>query len=184
MNALSAGQSLGRGDTLESSNGRYVLTLQHDGNLVLNDQNEEVWASGTYDQGVDRLDMQHDGNAVLYAGDEAQWSTGTDGSEGARLELQDDRNLVVYNSEGHAVWASDTYLDSDEVDVDEDDDYEIDDDDEDEGEQREYVVQSGDTLWGIAESYYGDGNQYTVIAEANDIADPNLIYPGQSLVIP
>jgi len=49
-----------------------------------------------------------------------------------------------------------------------------------------YVVQSGDTLWGIAKKYYGDGNQYTKIVNANKdkIKNPALIYPGQQLVIP
>jgi len=49
-----------------------------------------------------------------------------------------------------------------------------------------HVVQSGDTLWAIAKKYYGDGNQYTKIVNANKdkIKNPNLIYPGQQLVIP
>lgn len=49
-----------------------------------------------------------------------------------------------------------------------------------------YVVQSGDTLWAIAKKYYGNGNQYTKIYNANKdkIKNPNLIYPGQKLVIP
>ena len=49
---------------------------------------------------------------------------------------------------------------------------------------RTYTVQSGDTLWAIAERYYGDGNQYMKIASANSIANPDLINPGQVLVIP
>jgi len=49
-----------------------------------------------------------------------------------------------------------------------------------------YVVQQGDTLWAIAKKYYGDGSKYTKIYEANKniIKNPNLIYPGQKLVIP
>jgi LysM repeat protein len=49
-----------------------------------------------------------------------------------------------------------------------------------------HVVVSGDTLWGIAKKYYGNGNQYPKIYEANkdQIKNPNLIYPGQKLVIP
>ena len=49
-----------------------------------------------------------------------------------------------------------------------------------------HVVQSGDTLWAIAKKYYGNGNQYTKIFNANKdkIKNPNLIYPGQKLVIP
>ncbi len=49
-----------------------------------------------------------------------------------------------------------------------------------------HVVQSGDTLWAIAKKYYGNGNQYPKIVNANKdkIKNPNLIYPGQKLVIP
>lgn len=47
-----------------------------------------------------------------------------------------------------------------------------------------YTVVSGDTLWGIAVRFYGDGTRYPEIAAANGIADPNLIYPGQVFVIP
>ncbi len=49
-----------------------------------------------------------------------------------------------------------------------------------------YTVVSGDTLWGIAKYYYGDGSKYPVIYEANSgtVANANLIYPGQVLTIP
>lgn len=49
-----------------------------------------------------------------------------------------------------------------------------------------HIVVSGDTLWAIAKKHYGDGNQYPKIVNANKdkIKNPNLIYPGQKLVIP
>jgi len=46
------------------------------------------------------------------------------------------------------------------------------------------TVQPGDTLSGISLEQYGDASMYPVIAEANSLADPNLILPGQELVIP
>lgn len=51
---------------------------------------------------------------------------------------------------------------------------------------KEYIVKKGDSLWYIAKKMYGDGRKYTVIANANKkiIKNPNLIYPGQRLVIP
>ena len=55
------------------------------------------------------------------------------------------------------------------------------------GKEAEFVlVQSGDTLWGIAERAYGNGARYTEIFEANRevIEDPDLIFPGQKLRIP
>lgn len=49
-----------------------------------------------------------------------------------------------------------------------------------------YTVVSGDCLWIIAKKFYGDGSKYTVIYDANKdkIKSPNLIYPGQVLIIP
>ncbi|WP_019346069.1 LysM peptidoglycan-binding domain-containing protein, partial [Mycolicibacterium conceptionense] len=51
-------------------------------------------------------------------------------------------------------------------------------------EPRTYTVVSGDTLWAIAERFYGDGNKYQQIADASGIANPDLIHPGQVLTIP
>lgn len=47
-------------------------------------------------------------------------------------------------------------------------------------------VKRGDTLWRISRAIYGHGRRYTVIFTANDqqIRNPNLIYPGQVLVLP
>lgn len=49
-----------------------------------------------------------------------------------------------------------------------------------------YTVQPGDTLSGIALSCYGNANLWGAIydANANIIANPNLIYPNQRLTIP
>lgn len=45
---------------------------------------------------------------------------------------------------------------------------------------REYIVKSGDTLSGIAAKF---GTTYQKIARDNNIANPNVIYPGQKLII-
>ena len=47
-----------------------------------------------------------------------------------------------------------------------------------------YKIKSGDCLWNIAKKYYGDGSKYTLIAKANNISNPNLIYAGNTLTIP
>lgn len=44
------------------------------------------------------------------------------------------------------------------------------------------VVNRGDSLWKIAQREFGDGRMWVALWQANpDIADPNLIYAGQSL---
>jgi LysM repeat protein len=50
-----------------------------------------------------------------------------------------------------------------------------------------YTVESGDCLWNIAKACYGDGSRFNEIYEANKSTiggNPDLIYPGQVLVIP
>ena len=56
----------------------------------------------------------------------------------------------------------------------------------DTGAQRTVTVQSGDSLSKIAKREFGDANQWKEIFEANrdKISDPDLIYPGQVLIIP
>jgi len=48
------------------------------------------------------------------------------------------------------------------------------------------VIQPGNNLWVIARKIYGEGTLFTQIFEANSnqIADPDLIYPGQIFVLP
>lgn len=47
-----------------------------------------------------------------------------------------------------------------------------------------YVVQRGDTLSAIAKWVYGDAGLYGKLAAANNIANPDLIYVGQTLTLP
>ena len=49
-----------------------------------------------------------------------------------------------------------------------------------------HKVVKGDTLWGIAKKYYGNGSQYMKIYNANTniLKNPNVIYVGQVLTIP
>lgn len=50
-----------------------------------------------------------------------------------------------------------------------------------------YIVVKGDCLWNIAKSHYGDASRWTDIYAANKTvigSNPNLIYPGQELLLP
>lgn len=49
-----------------------------------------------------------------------------------------------------------------------------------------HVVVSGDTLSGIADTFYGDATKWPTIHQVNQhqVPDPDLIFPGQVLQIP
>lgn len=47
-----------------------------------------------------------------------------------------------------------------------------------------YTVQYGDNLWNIAVKMYNDGYQWTKIAQANDLTNPDIIHAGNTLTIP
>lgn len=46
-----------------------------------------------------------------------------------------------------------------------------------------YEVEKGDSLWTIAVRAYGDGYKWTEIANENDLVNPNIIHPGNILVL-
>lgn len=50
--------------------------------------------------------------------------------------------------------------------------------------ETEYRVQRGDTLWELSERFYGTPWAYPDIAEENDIANPDLIFPEDDITIP
>lgn len=183
---LNAGQSLGRGESLTSNNGAYTLTLQEDGNLVLEARGEAVWATGTNDLGVDRADVQSDGNFVLYAGKKPLWHSDTKGKKDVRLVIQDDRNVVLYAADG-AAWSSRTETDAPppaapveevEVAVVEAEVAPV------AKEVTTYTVVAGDTLFNIAAKFLGDGNRYPELAAHNGIPNPDHIEVGQVITIP
>ncbi|HIO92924.1 MAG TPA: peptidoglycan-binding protein LysM [Leucothrix mucor] len=49
-----------------------------------------------------------------------------------------------------------------------------------------YEIQKGDSLWKIADKFYGNGSKYEKIFEENRevIKDPDKIFPGQKIRIP
>jgi nucleoid-associated protein YgaU len=200
---LTAGQKLVRGESLTSNNGAYTLTLQDDGNLVLASRGQAIWSTATNGQDVVRAEVQADGNFVVYTADKPVWHTDTQGKKDVKLVLQDDRNLVLYAADG-AAWSTKTETDAppppapeapaaeqpvaaEEDVVDEpvaDAAEEAAPESEPEPAVRTYTVESGDSLWAIAERFYGDGSKFQAIADASGIPDPDLIQPGQVLTIP
>ncbi|WP_438873099.1 hypothetical protein, partial [Paractinoplanes toevensis] len=108
---LHAGERLNPGEQLTSSNGRYVLVMQLDGNLVEYDGTQAVWASGTYGQTGSYLEAKADGTFVISnPTNSTAWSTNTAATTGSSLKIQDDRNVVVYAPDGRPLWASNTNI--------------------------------------------------------------------------
>ena len=78
MDKLSAGERLTAGQSLTSPNGKYDLTMQTDGNLVLYDSaSQAVWNSKTYGHPGATLAVQNDGNLVVYSGSSPLWASNT-----------------------------------------------------------------------------------------------------------
>jgi len=199
MNVLASGTALKQGDSLTSANGRYHLELQTDGNLVLTGPTGVAWDSGTRGKGVATAEMQADGNFVLYTADRGVvWDADTTGP-GAHLLLQDDRNIVILAADGVTLlWTPNCYVAGPELAAEE---QAVADEAAQQAAQQAaaappapspsataapqtYTVQRGDTLSAIAKHFYGHAGEYRRIAAANNIANPDLIHPGQQLVIP
>lgn len=209
VDTLNKGEKLEVNQSLTSQNGAYELKLQDDGNLVLYAGDNAVWSTGTNGKKVVRAEVQTDGNFVLYTADDPVWASETKGANDVRLVLQNDRNLVLYKNGGVA-WASNTETDevpAPPVEAPAEAPVEAPAEPAVEAEvapaavevsaeepvapppppppaPRTYTVVSGDTLWAIAERFYGDGNRYHEIAAASGISNPDLINVGQVVTIP
>ena len=97
-------------ETLWSCDGRFVLVMQGDGNLVLYTSDlEALWHSGTHGYSGAWAAMQDDGNLVVYTSSgSALWASHTQGHPGAVLWVQDDGNLVIYDGPT-AIWHTGTH---------------------------------------------------------------------------
>lgn len=96
---LGYGENLYSNQSVTSSDGRFTLVMQGDGNLVTYQGSQAIWASNTADTPVTRCSMQVDGNLVLYddAG-AAHWHTGTYQYPGAYLTIQDNGALTIIHN--------------------------------------------------------------------------------------
>ena len=104
--------TLSAGTVRTSCDGRYSLTMQVDGNLVLyNELGTATWATMTFGTG-NRAAFQADGNLVVYdASGVARWASNTYGNPNSKIILQNDGNLVIYREIGgfdFARWATNT----------------------------------------------------------------------------
>ena len=101
---LNPGQQITSGTQIASPDGKFVLQMQGDGNLVLRAPGN-IPIRDTHTAGHDGTIavMQTDGNFVLTApGNIPVWASGTDSHPGTVLQVQDDGNVVLY-APGHQV---------------------------------------------------------------------------------
>ncbi|MFN5855182.1 MAG: protein kinase domain-containing protein [Pseudanabaenaceae cyanobacterium] len=107
---LESGRSMRPGESRESPNKCYKLTLQNDGNLVVYNKSRPLWGSATENKEVAHLAMQADGNLVMYGYDgQPVWASNTRNSGAGRLVIQDDGNVVLYlPNSNDSVWATNT----------------------------------------------------------------------------
>jgi len=101
---LNPGQRITSGTQIASPDGKFVLQMQSDGNLVIRAPSN-IPLGDTHTAGHDGTIavMQTDGNFVLRApGNIPVWASGTDGHPGTVLQVQDDGGVVLY-APGHQV---------------------------------------------------------------------------------
>jgi hypothetical protein len=77
-NNLSASEQISSGSLILSTDSRYRLVSQTDGNLVIyKNTGNAIWASNTAGRGAAKLVMQNDGNLVAYTASGAIWASNT-----------------------------------------------------------------------------------------------------------
>ena len=98
------------GSSLTSPNGKYSLTMQTDGNLVLNCKGTLVWSTNTQGKTIPQgLTFQTDGNLALYDDNrKPHWDSGTHGTEASKMDMQDDGNFVLYTDGDETIWSTGT----------------------------------------------------------------------------
>ncbi len=95
--------------SIDTTDRRFRLVLQPDGNLVLYSPNRALWATGTDGKSAAYLAMQTDGNLVLYDhNNQPLWYTNTSAVGKSYLAMQTDGNLVLYNLLNQHTWLSHT----------------------------------------------------------------------------
>jgi hypothetical protein len=119
-NVLEQDAYLSQGESITSSNGKYILVYQTDGNFCLyNTSGGGVWCSmAVHTPG--QLVVQGDGNLVAYDSSGIPvWSTNTSGQGSGpyKLTVQNDRNVVLMDSTGTVLWSTQTTLDSTSSDI-------------------------------------------------------------------
>ncbi|MGV9001940.1 MAG: hypothetical protein ACOH18_03205 [Candidatus Saccharimonadaceae bacterium] len=110
VNSLCPDEILDINQSLFSHNGKYQLTMQSDGNLVLYNASGALWYTNTAGKGFAKFRLQTDSNigVFLYDRGTVVWNAGVSSPSPLGLVVQDDGNVVIYNTSLQAVWNSHT----------------------------------------------------------------------------
>ena len=103
---LVPGRVLHANDTVASPNGRYVLVMQNDGNLVEYSSGSAVWATGTQPSGATATMTGTGTLAVADAGSTVLWASGAAAGSGGYLTVGNDGVIRTLTSSGTATWAT------------------------------------------------------------------------------
>jgi serine/threonine protein kinase len=114
-----AGDMLKQGQFLRSPDGRYQLTMERNGDLVLTARSSgaPIWASGSAGHAGAYAILQGDGNLIVYPKgrsaprsgqrSSALFQSKTSGHPGAKVDLQNDGDLTLRSdSNGAVLWES------------------------------------------------------------------------------
>ena len=109
--SLISSLSLTAGQSLVSFDGRFHLTLQTNGDLIILNMDSIIWSSRTSFIGSSPyvLKMQNDGNLIVYDKDSCtiwQSNTACEDISSFYLAIQSDGNAVIYDSKEKPIWAS------------------------------------------------------------------------------
>ncbi|XP_033885570.1 B-type lectin plumieribetin-like isoform X1 [Acipenser ruthenus] len=109
-NKLELDDFLTKGQCIFSTNGKYKVIFQNDGNFVVYEYREGVpiWASDTWGKrNADKVIMQGDCNLVMYnTKGTALWKSNTHmpNCQACCLTMQDDGNVVIYR-DNKEIWS-------------------------------------------------------------------------------
>lgn len=105
---ISGSTSLDVGEHLVSPNGRFQLSMQDNGNLVLRRVSDAkiLWHPNADGLGAAKLKVSSSGNAVLYQSDgDIVWASGTTRWPGGTvLYVSNSGNVVLRKNDGTVVW--------------------------------------------------------------------------------
>lgn len=110
VNSICVNEPLEINQSIYSENGKYRLTMQANGNLVLFSNGKVVWTTNTAGTSFGRFRMQDDGNIAIFSHDRniVRWNLERSFPSPYGFVLQNDGNMGIYNTANRPIWASNT----------------------------------------------------------------------------